>query len=649
MPLFRKNTGTNADANASDGIAANRPDPLLGAPRSQEAARGAEIRLLPQPPFVAYPPIERLAVVGDRRTAAMVAADGTICWWCLPNFDGVCVLGTLLDAKKGGFCRLGPRNLTLGAQAYQPETAVLVTCWEDETSRLELTDAMLWPETGRRPGLAVRRTILRRLRCAAGAAPCRLVIKLRPDFSATKPDLAGLYPVGHGAAAIGVWCSRDLSRDDDEVGAEFALTPGEEVWLVLDSGGRVAGWSIERAREELAAVTRYWRMWSAKLQCRGERAMAIRQSGLMVHLLSFAPTGAPVAAPTAALPERIGGWRNFDYRFSWVRDASLSISLLCELGFTGEEEHYLDWIAALPPGDHMPLQTVYRIDGGTKAPVRKRKDLNGYRESRPVQFGNGAFKMEEIGSLGYLADAIWIYLSRGGTWKDEYWGLVLRLARFAARHWRDRGTGVWELKRRHYTTTRLLAWTVLDRAVKVAELLAKSNAPVERWRQQMEAIRQRVMDRSWRDGMNAFSQLEKGDTLDAALLLMPLMEFLPPDDPRVVATVAQIESRLAINGFLYRYVEEKFPGQGDRPMGEEEGSFAMCTCWLAHYYVQRGEHARADAILRRLEAATRNGLFAEAIDARTGTMLGNTPLLFTQVEYAKAALALAGGSGDAPG
>ena len=632
-----------AIANEPGIIAEIRPDPLAGRPTEQGAQRETAVRLAPQPPFVPYPPIERLAVIGDRRTAAMVAADGTICWWCLPNFDGVPVLGALLDAKKGGFCRLGPRGLLFGAQSYLPETAVLITRWEDETCRLELTDAMLWPGNRRDAGLAARRTIVRRLRCLSGTAPCRIALKTRPDFAPAQQDLAGLYPIGHGAAALGLWCSRALARNGEEIGAEFDLNAGEEVWLVLDSGGRPGNWSAARAREELGRTVDYWRSWSAKLRCPSERAAAIKQSALMVHLLCFAPSGAPAAAPTAALPERIGGWRNFDYRYSWVRDASLAISLLSELGLTGDEERYLDWLAGLPSGDGMPLQTAYRIDGGTKAPARKRRDLNGYREARPVQFGNRALKMKEIGSLGYLADAIWIYLDHGGTWKEPYWELTRRLANFAAGHWDDRGTGIWELKRRHYTTTRLLSWTTLDRAVKIAERLDRRDAPFDRWRRELAAIRHRIMTCCWSEAMNAFRQHEQADTLDAALLLMPLMGFLPADHPRVVSTVAQIESRLSINGFLYRYIEEKFPDQGNQPMGEEEGSFAMCTCWLAHYYARRGERGRADAILRRLEAVTRNGLYSEAIDARTGTMLGNMPLLFTQVEYAKAALVLAGG------
>jgi GH15 family glucan-1,4-alpha-glucosidase len=343
------------------------------------------------------------------------------------------------------------------------------------------------------------------------------------------------------------------------------------------------------------------------------------------------------------LPERIGGGRNYDYRFSWIRDATLSLSLLSELGFTGDEERYLDWLAGLPPGGKMPLQTVYRIDGGTDAPCRERNDLNGYRQSRPVCFGNPALKMIEMGSFGYLADCIWTYVERDGTWKPEYWRLMRRITDFIVEHWQEPDQGIWELQARHFVMSKVLSWTVLDRAIKIAERVGETEIPADRWRGEMTAIREEVMARGWSERMGSFRQHYDAETVDAALLLIPLLDFLPPDDPHVLGTVAQIESQLMLNGFVYRYVEEDFPRQGRLPLGEEEGAFVMCTCWLAHYYTQRGERARADAILRRVEATSRLGLMSEAVDGRSGIPLGNTPLLFSQVEYAKAVMALTNG------
>ena len=297
---------------------------------------------------------------------------------------------------------------------------------------------------------------------------------------------------------------------------------------MLGLGETPAQWTVDRARDALEATLRYWRGWSEHLKFHGARADRVKQSALLVHLLSYAPTGAPVAAPTASLPERIGGSRNYDYRYAWVRDASLSLSLLSELGFTGDDERYLDWLAQLPPGENMPLQTVYRVDGGTEAPLTKRDGVNGYRQSRPVQFGNPAFKMVEIGSFGFLADCVWTYVERGGKWKDEYWQLMRRVADFVVGHWREPDRGIWELELRRFVSSRVLSWSVLDRAIKIGDRVGRDDVPVTAWRAEMDAIRAEIMGRGWSDAMNAFRQHYDADTVDAALLLIPLLGFLPP-------------------------------------------------------------------------------------------------------------------------
>ncbi|HZT87119.1 MAG TPA: glycoside hydrolase family 15 protein [Stellaceae bacterium] len=592
-----------------------------------------------RPPFIPYPQVARMAVVGDRRTAAIVAADGTIGWWCLPNYDGTPVCGALLAADRGGFFRLGPREVRFGVQSYIEDTACLTTLWERNGSRLELTDFMMSPETNRPSHLQGRRTLLRRLRCVAGRMDCTLAIAPRRNFEPPEGLSGGAFRFGDGLR-IGWWSSIPVEEIPERLCAEFTLAAGEEVWVVLGLGETQEEWSTKRAAEALAATIEYWRSWGAHFNVCGARAAQIKRSALLVHLLCYAPTGAPIGSPTSSLPERIGGGRNFDYRYSWIRDASLSIALLSELGLTGDEMRYLDWLCGLPPGKKMPLQTVYRADGETKAPVEQRDDLNGYRGSLPVRFGNPAFEMTEMDSFGYLADCIWIYLQQRGHWQDGYWQLVRRIADFTARRWRERGTGIWELKPQYFVTTRVLSWVALDRAVKIAEKLERGDAPVAHWRAQMDAIRNEVMDRGWCAQMNSFRQHYDADTVDAALLLIPLFGFLPADDPRVEGTVTAIENRLMINGFVYRFVERDFPEQGDQPLGEEEGAFVMCTCWLAHYYALRGDRERADAILCRVDAAASAGCLAEAIDGRSGELLGNMPLLFSQAEYAKAAMAI---------
>ena len=595
-----------------------------------------------RPPFIPYPPIERLGVIGDRRTAAIVAADGTICWWCLPDYDSPPVFGALLDTERGGYFRLGPADAVFGEQKYLSDAAVLTTRWERPDGAVELTDAMLWPETDRPPEYRDRRTIVRRLCGIRGRVRCLGSINPRPDFAAPAATTPNGFALDADAAPLAVWSNRPSLAGHPGFSDEFDLDAGDEIWVVLGFGETPAEWTVDRARDALGATVQYWRRWSEKLKFHGMRADRVRQSGLLVHLLSYAPTGAPIAAPTVSLPERIGGPRNYDYRYAWIRDASLSLSLLSELGFTGDDERCLDWLAQLPPGQNMPLQTVYRLDGGTDAPLRQRDNVNGYRESRPVQFGNPAFHMPEIGSFGFLADCVWTYVERGGRWKEEYWQLMRRIADFVVGRWREPDFGIWELKPRCFVSSRVLSWVVLDRTIKIGERVGRDDVPVTAWRAEMDAIRAEIMDRGWCDAMNSFRQHYEADTVDGALLLIPLLGFLPPDHPRVRGTVAQIEARLMINGFVYRFVEEAFPEQGKLPIGEEEGAFAMCTCWLAHYYALLGEYDRADTILRRIEGTAPLGLLAEAIDGRTGAQLGNTPLLFSQVEYAKAAMAQAG-------
>jgi GH15 family glucan-1,4-alpha-glucosidase len=595
-----------------------------------------------RPAFIPYPPIERMGVIGDRRTAATVAADGTICWWCLPDYDGSPIFGALLDAERGGYFRLGPAASVLGDQRYMPDTAVLTTRWEQPDGVVDLTDAMLWPENDRPPEHRDRRTILRRLRGLRGKVRCLGSISPRPDFQAPAVAAPNGFALEPDGVLLAVWSNRRSLAGNPGFSDEFDVDAGDEIWVVLGPGENPAEWTVDRARDALGATLDYWRRWSEHLKFHGARADRVKQSALLVHLLSYAPTGAPVAAPTVSLPERIGGGRNFDYRYAWIRDASLSLSLLAELGFTGDDERYLDWLAQLPPGQNMPLQTVYRVDGGTAAKLHKRDDINGYRESRPVQFGNPAFDMPELGSYGFLADCMWTYVERGGKWKDEYWQLICRIADFVAEHWREPDAGIWELEPRNFVSSRVLAWAVLDRGIRIGERVGRDDVPGKVWRAEMDAIRAEIMARGWSDVMNSFRQHYDADTVDGALLLIPLLDFLPPDDPRVQGTVAAIEERLMLNGFVYRFVEEAFPGQGKQPLGEEEGAFAMCTCWLAHYYAQLGQHDRADTILKRIESTAPVHLLAEAIDGRTSAQLGNAPLLFSQVEYAKAAMAQAG-------
>lgn len=617
------------------------PCPPRGEDRGPSLSGGRRVISIP---FIPFPPIERIGVTGDRRTAALIAADGTLCWWCLPNYDGPPLFGCLLDARKGGHWRLGPKALRFGRQHYLEGSAVLVTRWEEEGAILELTDAMPWPENDRPPGYENRRVLVRRLRCLTGKAGCAMRLAPRRDFQkAARLGPAGrVRPRPGGGARLGLWLSQPLIPDFATPECEFELAAGEEIWAVLGPDEDTAEWTPERAGNALAGTLSYWRKWTASLDCAGSHREMIRRSGMMAHLLAYAPSGALVAAPTASLPERIGGPRNYDYRYAWVRDASLSVELLSLLGATAEARRYLDWLASLKPGRKMPLQVMYRINGDRDLAPKERRDLTGYRDSAPVRVGNAAAQMSEFGSFGFLADCMLVYLDKGGEWRDEFSRLLRRIADFVAKRWRRPDAGIWEiLPNRQFVASKVMCWVALDRAVRIWERLGRRDR-IGSWRRARAEIRAEVLDKGWSEEQQSFCQSYDNDTVDAALLLIPLFGFLPAGDPRVCATAERIAKRLMIDGYLHRFDPSAVRGQPDEPMSEVEGAFLMCTFWLAHYHALRGEREKAETTLRRAEAAAgEKGLFSEAIDARSSAFLGNMPLLFSQVEYARAALALA--------
>jgi GH15 family glucan-1,4-alpha-glucosidase len=595
-----------------------------------------------QPP-VPYPPIERHGVVGDRRTAALVAADGTVDWLCLLDYDGATVFGALLDAARGGFWRFGPATPTLGRQGYEPGSAVLTTTWETAAGNLELTDSMAWPDDDRPPGGAGRRVLVRRLRCTQGGCDVVCDIQPRLDFAAgvAPEDRPNGLTFSLGAHRLGLWTDRPLAATDDGATATFRLAAGEEAWAVLAHDEDPSRWNARAAAGALDDTRDAWRDWDRRLVYTGPRGERVRRAAMTVRLLAYAPTGALVAAPTTSLPERIGGDRNYDYRFAWVRDASLSLAILSLLGDTAAARRYMDWLAGLGSSTDSPLQVVYRVDGRTDLTQVERSDLAGYRESRPVRIGNHAYAQRQIDSLGYLADCALIYLNQGGLWRAEYWDLIRAAAEYTAANWRLPDSGIWELPaERHYLSSKVMGWVALDRAVRIALKMGHATE-ADRWVAEKDTIHAEVMDRGWSDQLGAFRQRYEADTLDAAALLIPVMGFLPADHPCVLATADRIAERLAIDGLVHRFLAGETPGHADLPLGEFEGTFLPCTFWLATTYAKAGRVDVAEAILHRVEeTAGELGLFAEEIDARSGAFLGNTPLVFAQVEYVRAVLEL---------
>lgn len=600
-------------------------------------------------PPVPYAALKHHGVIGDRRTAALVAADGSIDWFSLPDYDGDIIFGCILDAQKGGYWHLGPGIRRLGVQRYIEDTTSLTTTWALREGVLELTDVMAWPADQRPTGREKHRALIRRLRCVKGRAPARLLLHPACDFKAVDPTTITDHTASlrTGRHDIELWSSRPVRVQSFGIDAHLEMKEGEEFWCVLACGHPASDWNQQKAAEAMAEADRYWKQWAGKLTYKGPRQAMVRRSGILVHQLGFAPDGSHVAAPTTSLPERIGGDWNADYRLSWVRDTSLSLEVLTRLGAKDDARRYLEWLSKLMSSSDPPLQTVYGIHGEKKLSQEERKDVEGYRGSKPVRLGNRAYRQDQHGSMGYLVSCIHIYLDSGGDWRPEFWELVSRIADYISKHWKDESNSIWELpSEQHYLSGKVLGWVALDRAIKIADKLGKTEA-TEKWRSVREQLHAEVMERGWSDHHHhaAFKQRYEGDNLDAAALLIPITNFLPPDHPRVKSTVEKVVELLSIDGFVYRFDPLATPGVQKQqvPLGEFEGSFWPCTFWLATVYAQMGRKKEAESILDRAEKiAGTVGLFAEGYDARSDDFLGNHPLLFSQVEYVRAVHALAG-------
>jgi GH15 family glucan-1,4-alpha-glucosidase len=598
-------------------------------------------------PFIPYPPIEKHGTIGDRRTAALVAADGTLDWLCLPDYDGESLFAALLDAREGGFWRFGPSMASLGQQRYLEESAALVTTWTTRDAELELTDLMAWPQDDRPDAVNDSRVVLRRLRCQRGEAACALLLYPRTNFrrAASVMQVSGGLELRVGSFRLGVWSTHPLHEDVTGVRAHFRLRAGEEAWVVVTLQEWPDAWNLARARQAMQESIEYWPGVLSNLTYNGPRRDEARRSAMVLHLLNYAPDGSLVAAPTTSLPEHIGGERNYDYRFAWVRDASLSLGILALLGDTDTATRYLDWLVGLGSLTDMPLQVVYGLSGGLDLEEHERRDVNGYRGSLPVREGNRAYKQYQRGSLGYLVDCAELHLRAGGAWHKPYWELVRKIVEYITATWQLPDSGIWELPfEAHYVSSKVLDWVVLDRGIKIARRTGHQQE-IERWAGVREEIRADVMERGWSERLGAFRQHYDGEGLDASALLIPVTGFLPADHPRVISTVQRVEEALMIDGFVYRFQPGKTPGYGDVPVGEFEGAFLPCTFWLATTYAMQGRvQAAADILAQAEQLAGPLGLFAEEVDPRTGSFLGNTPLLFSQMEYVRAIVALSAAS-----
>ena len=594
-------------------------------------------------------PIGDYALLSDSHGAALVSRSGSIDWACLPRFDSPSTFARLLG-EGAGHWRLAPSGPTEVQRSYVADTMVLRTEFRTASGTVAVTDALPFMPTERGHGIGQRapHAVLRMVEGIDGEVEVDSEVAPRPEYGLVTPRWeacpAGAVCRG-GAGAYVLSCPAPIGLEGGTARARFTVGAGERVGLALRCAdaweAAPSPWSTEQVRAWLYGTVQGWRSWSALHQSyQGPYAELVHHSGRVLQALTYAPTGAVVAAPTTSLPEEVGGGRNWDYRYAWVRDASLTLAALWVAACPDEVVSFFDFFVTAAGGvadGGEPVQILYGVGGERRIDEQELDHLAGYRDSRPVRIGNGAWRQDQLDVYGELLDAAGLYADRVSGLDDTVASFLADVADRAADRWEEVDHGIWEVRdeRRHFLYSKLMCWVALDRAARLAEdLRAGDRAP--RWCRERDRIREAILTEGWSDKANAFTQSFGSEDLDASALMIPIVGFLPADDARVRATIDAIAERLTdAHGLVYRY-------RGTDGLGGGEASFGICTYWLAHALALAGD---VDAARGRFEAISRFandvGLLSEEIDGGTGELLGNFPQAFTHIGLINAANAIA--------
>lgn len=587
-----------------------------------------------------YPRIGDHGIIGDQRTAALVARNGAIDFWCAPEFDSPTIFASLLDAAHGGVFVVAPVGIEPSSQRYLRDTNVLVTTFAGGVTEIDVADFMPM-ERGGPPSRIVRLVTVR-----GGPATIRVRCVPRFDYGRATHTIdvggSGAELCSERGDRLRLTASVPLAADDGEVKAEVRLEAGERAVFVLDQGlaGDAHRWNARSAVRAMRRTVVYWRRWIARSTYRGRWRPAVRRSALVLALLHSRRTGAVIAAPTFGLPEQIGGARNWDFRFSWIRDASFTLYALTRIGLQLGGTPFTTWIAnrcaeAPRAGE---LQSLYGIDGRRVLTEEILDHLEGYRGSRPVRIGNAAYDQFQIDIYGELLDAVYTDDRRRRGMSRALWDRVVEIVNWVCENWTRADQGIWEVRSgsQEFLYSRVMCWVAVDRAVRVARH-RHFPAPLERWRAVRDAIRHDVDGNFWSDELEAFIGSKGSSAVDAACLVMPLVGFIEPTDSRWLATLSRIEERLVRDGLVRRY---DLAGMDTNAGAEAAPSFTICSFWYVECLARAGRHDDALRTMTHLLAhANHLGLYSEDIGV-DGELLGNFPQGLTHAALTGAALSL---------
>jgi GH15 family glucan-1,4-alpha-glucosidase len=599
-----------------------------------------------------FPPIAEYAFLSNCHTGALVAPDGAIDWLCVPRFDSPSVFGSLLD-RQAGFFRFAPFGINHPtARAYAPGTNVLETTWKTPSGWIVVRDALtmgpldhedeITPHTRPPADDDADHMLVRVVECLVGEVEVELVCEPAFEYGRTPPEwtlIDGSRHTSDATAAdqtLRLQSDLSLGIESNRIRARHTLRPGDRAFCALSWAEELAApQDADEAEARLAATTRFWRSWLNRARIPDHRWRdPIQRSALAIKGLTYMPTGATVAALTTSLPETPGGERNWDYRYTWIRDTTFTLQALHWLNLDWEADEFMQFIADVEPTEDGSLQIMYGIDGRRDLTESTRDDLSGYAGARPVRVGNGAFDQRQNDVFGAALDSILLHTQHGQRLPRRLWPMVQSQAKCATQVWREPDQGIWEARGapQHYVSSKLMCWVALDRAAQLAEIRGDPESQ-KTWNATADEIRADILEHGV-DARGVLRQHYETDALDASALLAAIFEFLPGDDDRLRATVDAIADELTEDGFVLRYRTD----ETDDGLSGKEGTFLICSFWLVSALAIVGELQRArDLMERLLRIASPLGLYAEEFDAGTGRHLGNFPQAFSHLALMEAA------------